>query len=580
MGLGDLTLLLVGCDSLAQQLHVHLEHRGADIERTEASEALDTIRVAVPDLILISQDASTTDGERIRDGLAAAGGKPPRMLALCDKKLGAKIATYKHDFVATLETDAGAELIASCIESLCTLLSKPSSAARPLRSLVADVRRSHMPSKPLSPSKQTLAGTAPLVVPPPAAGTTTTRIAAPKPIAEPPKPIAAKQPIAQAPTPIADTPTPIADTPTPIADIPTPIADIPTPIAAAARPMIAPKPITSVAPMRASQPTPLSALLRSEAPATNATPIVRSVPAPVPALSSLTPAPTAIERPPATDDGLELDITAPSLSLPAVPPTSTPSPTPLFVETHTATPAPAAPSLRPSRLSAARALVLRLPEKQRYAAAAVVLLDLASVAAASLSSDDGASNATQAAASLSKVAHDSKLSDAPIAARAPDPEPAPAAPAPAEAPRGVEPTAAAEPIAESDEPEDSMVDGELYDPHADPARAKANYLVNMGHRLRKQGRLGMAEASYLKALKAMPNYARAVTGLVAVHLGRRDGVEALRWAKKLVELQPKRGAHQRLLGDAYALAGNKSAARSAWQLGARLGDRTSRMRMQ
>jgi len=56
-------------------------------------------------------------------------------------------------------------------------------------------------------------------------------------------------------------------------------------------------------------------------------------------------------------------------------------------------------------------------------------------------------------------------------------------------------------------------------------------------------------------------------------------VEALRWAKKLVQLQGKRGAHHRLLGDAYVLAGNKAAARNAWQQGMRLGDRTSRSRL-
>ena len=90
----------------------------------------------------------------------------------------------------------------------------------------------------------------------------------------------------------------------------------------------------------------------------------------------------------------------------------------------------------------------------------------------------------------------------------------------------------------------------------------------------------MAEASYLKALQALPNYARALCGLVAVHLARRDGVEALRWARKLVQLQPKRGIHQRLLGDAHALTGSTAAARQAWQLGSRLGDRTARQRMQ
>lgn len=570
MGLGDLTLLLVGHDSLAQQLHVHLEHRGADIERTEASEALDTIRVAVPDLIVLAPDASASDGERIRDALMAAG-KPPRVLALCDKKLGAKIATFKHDFTAALEHDVGAELIASCIESLCTLLGKPSSASRPLRSLVADVRRSHMPSKP-SPAKQTLAGIAPLTAPKPAVIASEDRptpvvpapkpveIAAPKPAAiNVPKPVATKAITSLAPERISQ-PTPLAAflnaPPAAVAKV---VISMPAPAAAAAKKSL-PAPVKSLA-------TPAPAAKPAE-PA----PIVAAAPAPVPepvtfeeeldiSVGSLPPPALAVSVPPS------LPVAAP----PSLPIASSPTPTPLFIETQPATPAPAAPSMKPSPLEKARALALRLPRNQRYAAAAAVALCFTLAAAASVGSDTDEPIAAHAAASLNQAATKAPPASVPAPAA-----PAPAAPILAAAPPA--PIAAAT-VSDSEEPEDSMIDGELYDPHADPARAKANYLVNMGHRLRKQGRLGMAEASYLKALKVMPNYARAVSGLVAVHLGRRDGVEALRWAKKLIELQPKRGAHQRLLGDAYALTGNKSAARNAWQLAARLGDRTSRSRM-
>jgi hypothetical protein len=570
LGLGDLTLLLVGADSLAQQLHVHLEHRGADIERTEAGEALDTIRVAVPDLIVLSQDAAASDGERIRDALMKAG-KPPRVLALCDKKLGAKVATFKHDFVASLEHDIGAELIASCIESLCTLMGKPSSASRPLRSLVADVRRSHMPSKPISAAKQTLAGIAPLVLP--VAAASAPQIAAPKPNVVAP----------------ADRPTPVVPAPKPAAIVaPKPAAPL-----IAAPPIVVPKPIASVAPIRASQPTPLSAMLSMPAAAAK---VVRSVPAPVavskPPLAApfVTAAPPSraapVEEPPSFDDELDISVASfppPSLPVsapPSLPVASSPTPTPLFIETQTAAPAPAEPALRPSPLATARALAMRLSRSQRYAAAAALLLCLAFVTAASVSSDDDEPIATHATASLSNnVAHAARAHAPAAPAPAPAPVPALASPPVGLLAAAPPPVAARVENEEDEQPEDSMVDGELYDPHADPARAKANYLVNMGHRLRKQGRWGMAEASYLKALKVLPQYARAVSGLVAVHLGRRDGVEALRWAKKLVELQPKRGAHQRLLGDAYALTGDKSSARNAWQLGMRLGDRTSRSRL-
>jgi hypothetical protein len=591
LGLGDLTLLLVGHDSLAQQLHVHLEHRGADIERTEASEALDTIRVAVPDLIVLAPDAAASDGERIRDALMAAG-KPPRVLALCDKKLGAKIATFKHDFVAALEHDIGAELIASCIESLCTLMGKPSSASRPLRSLVADVRRSHIPSKP-SASKQTLTGIAPLAAPKPAAAVVAVAASEdrPTPVVPAPKPeITAAKPVAID----AAKPAEIA--------APKPAAVVSAP---PGKPVATKKTITSLAPERASQPTPLAAFLN--APPAAVAKIVISLPAPAAAAAKPLAAPAPAAKPAAPEPAPsvvappapaperaeeELDISVDSLPPPAlpvsVPPSlpiaaspslpmaSSPTPTPLFIETQTATPAPDAPSLQPSSLEKARALALRLPRNQRYAVAAAALLCFTLAAAASVSSDTDDPIAAHAAASLNQAATKARPASAPAPVPAPAAEPAPA-PILAAAPPAPSPAAAT--VSDGEDPEDSMVDGELFNPHDDPARAKANYLVNMGHRLRKQGRLGMAEASYLKALNVMPNYARAVSGLVAVHLSRRDGVEALRWAKKLVDLQPKRGAHQRLLGDAYALTGNKSAARGAWQLGSRLGDRTSRSRL-
>jgi hypothetical protein len=150
----------------------------------------------------------------------------------------------------------------------------------------------------------------------------------------------------------------------------------------------------------------------------------------------------------------------------------------------------------------------------------------------------------------------------------------PPAVAPAAMPVQVQPTSPQD----DDALEASDADAELDRAGIDPARQRADRLVNAGHRLRKQGRWGMAEASYLKALKEHATYARAISGLVQVHLGRRDGAEAVRWAKKLVSLQAKPG-HHRLLGDAYALAGDKTQARKAWQNASRLGDRAARERL-
>ena len=134
----------------------------------------------------------------------------------------------------------------------------------------------------------------------------------------------------------------------------------------------------------------------------------------------------------------------------------------------------------------------------------------------------------------------------------------------------------ADPVADlSAEEESSAVQ-----PVASPGLTQAQALVEEGLQLFKDGRLGLAEAAYLKALKLGPNNPRAMAGLVRVHIKRGDGVEAVRWAVALCAAQPNRGQNHTLLGDAWALRDNEPAARSAWNLAARLGDPIARKRLQ
>jgi len=108
---------------------------------------------------------------------------------------------------------------------------------------------------------------------------------------------------------------------------------------------------------------------------------------------------------------------------------------------------------------------------------------------------------------------------------------------------------------------------------------KARVMVNNALRLRRQNRLGMAETYYLKALKIRPVYPRAMAGIVRIHLERKDGTEALRWAKRIVALQPKSSYNRLLLGDAYALNGDKKRARQAWESAAKRGNKRARKRL-
>jgi hypothetical protein len=117
-------------------------------------------------------------------------------------------------------------------------------------------------------------------------------------------------------------------------------------------------------------------------------------------------------------------------------------------------------------------------------------------------------------------------------------------------------------------------------PAVSPTPGGAQALVEEGTALLKQGRLGLAESSYQKALQASPEYPNAIVGLVRVHLARRDGAEAVRWASLLVSKQPSNGVNQLLLGDAQALYGDQDAARAAWTAAARSGNALARQRLQ
>jgi hypothetical protein len=115
------------------------------------------------------------------------------------------------------------------------------------------------------------------------------------------------------------------------------------------------------------------------------------------------------------------------------------------------------------------------------------------------------------------------------------------------------------------------------DPTTRTGRARA--LVESGSTMMKEGRLGLAEGMYMKALQEVPEYPAAMAELVRVHLARRDGIEALRWAQRLVDKQDS-AVNQLLLGDALALRGNSDAAQAAWTKAANGGNATARKRLE
>jgi hypothetical protein len=174
-------------------------------------------------------------------------------------------------------------------------------------------------------------------------------------------------------------------------------------------------------------------------------------------------------------------------------------------------------------------------------------------------------------------------------AATPAPDSAPAKP-PATSADAPEPTP--QPMAAEEQPEPAgteatsakgVADLEELDPEpvakSNPKFVRARRFAAEGRSLMKNGHLGLAEAAYLKALQARPNYPQVMAALVRVHLQREDGSEAVRWAKRLIAKQPKRGVNQLLLGDAQALRGDAKAARAAWLRAARLGNAQARARL-
>jgi tetratricopeptide (TPR) repeat protein len=113
----------------------------------------------------------------------------------------------------------------------------------------------------------------------------------------------------------------------------------------------------------------------------------------------------------------------------------------------------------------------------------------------------------------------------------------------------------------------------------DTDQSRAQLLVEEGMALFKDGRLGLAEASYLKALKNVPGYPRAMAALVRVHIQRRDGAEAVRWAEQLVAKHSNDPVSLLLLGDAQQLRGDITAAQDAWTEAARNGSAAARQRL-
>jgi hypothetical protein len=145
--LSDLTILLVGDDELTETLDGVLAKRGPDIERASAALAMEVIRVAAPDLVVLGPSAGGDGGRAMREELQRELGpdaEPPLLLVLCSAAMAAQAEAFRHDFMGTLDPQLGvAQLAETIVKVLKMSANKAASASRPrsLRGMIASARR-------------------------------------------------------------------------------------------------------------------------------------------------------------------------------------------------------------------------------------------------------------------------------------------------------------------------------------------------------------------------------------------------------------------------------------------------------
>jgi hypothetical protein len=91
------------------------------------------------------------------------------------------------------------------------------------------------------------------------------------------------------------------------------------------------------------------------------------------------------------------------------------------------------------------------------------------------------------------------------------------------------------------------------------------HLIRSANYARNRGQLGPAERDYLRVLRLQPRNARALAGLTRLAMSRRDGTQARRWARQLVEAHPRNANNHVLLGDVYRQFGDPRAAARHWR---------------
>jgi predicted Zn-dependent protease len=86
----------------------------------------------------------------------------------------------------------------------------------------------------------------------------------------------------------------------------------------------------------------------------------------------------------------------------------------------------------------------------------------------------------------------------------------------------------------------------------------------------KRGWIDEAEKLFKAVLEKTPGEHHAMEGMVKVFLKRRQGEQAVEFAKRIVAKRRRRASYRLLYGDALALIGDRASAEKQWSEALRL----------
>jgi tetratricopeptide (TPR) repeat protein len=141
------------------------------------------------------------------------------------------------------------------------------------------------------------------------------------------------------------------------------------------------------------------------------------------------------------------------------------------------------------------------------------------------------------------------------------------------------PRAASQPDAAEEELAEQSEGAQLLGESRQARLAQAAQLTSQGNLFLERGLSRTARARYSEALRASPDYPRAIAGMARLEIAAGRGDLAVPHALRLVHMRPAVLPYRVLLGDAYESANMHDKAVAAWTKAARRGSKAAKARL-